>query len=301
MKIAEVIRWAKDHGYLFEFSGDETAEIEGFSSLGHYCPGTITWIKKHVPEDDELIHSIQCAVIQKGLKANLANTFISDNSKELFFAILAKFFGGEKHVGGNKAGTYIGDRVVLDESVEIGCNCVLDGDIRIGKGTVIEHNVVIMNKVTIGENCIIHSSVVIGKDGFGFSFDKDNIPQKVRHFGGVRIGDRVEIGSFSVVDRGTIDDTIVGDDVKIDSHSAVAHNAEVGNASLIVKAVLEGSSKLGEKSYMAPGSAISNQKTVGNNCFLGQKVVVSKPVKDNHIIVEGIKKPILTDDYRVWL
>ena len=303
MKISEIIRWAKDQEYQFEFIGDETAKIEGFSSLSHYRPGTITWIKKHVPEDDELIHSIQCAVIQKGLKANLANTIISDNSKELFFAILAEFFGGKKHIGGKRAGTYIGDNVFLDEPVEIGCNCVLDGDIHIGKGTVIEHNVVIMNKVTIGENCIIHSGTVIGKDGFGYSFDKENLPVKVKHFGGVLIGNRVEIGANCTVDRGTIDNTVVGDDVKIDNLVLIAHNAEVGRGTIVVGCTdLAGSSHIGEKTYIGPQVCVKNQVSVGDNSFVGMDVMVTESFGDNMMLIKSSSdKPRRNRNYRRFL
>lgn len=302
MKLSEIINWGKTSGYQFDFVGDSEAEIEGFSSLTNYKSGTITWIKRSVPENADLLCSIRCAVIQSGLSIDIENAFYSDNSKELFFAILTEFFSTKSVLESIGSGTVLGENVTIEDAVRIGCNCTLEGMIHIGRGTVIEHNVVILNSVTIGEDCIIHSGTVIGTDGYGYSFDKENLPQKVPHFGGVKIGSRVEIGAVSTVDRGTIDDTVLEDDVKLDNLVHVAHNVYVGRGSMLVAGVvLCGSCRIGEQSYIAPNTVVKNQLSVGNNSLVGMGVTVSRSIEDNTVLASSNSKPVKFGDYRMLL
>lgn len=302
VKIKKIIEWAKDEGYQFEFHGDEGIEISGFSSLRKYQKDTLTWInlKNSVKLGDE--DRIKCAVIQKGGNVFPANYFYTENSKKLFFGILSHFFTSNSQEMAERSGTYIGKDVILGENVKIGCNCVLDGQIKVGDRTVIEHNVVLMNRVTVGSDCIIHSGTVIGQDGFGFSFDENNLPVKVPHFGGVCIGERVEIGANVTVHRGTIDDTVIRDDVKIDSLVIVAHNAIIGSGTLVVGGVaIGGSCTIGDKSYIAPHATIKNKISIGDNSFIGMGVITKKNMEDNIFIGHPDDKPRKNKDYRRFL
>lgn len=306
MKIADVIEWLSESEYVYRFLGDVESEIVGFSSLDKCQSGKLTWVKKKENYDKlENPSVVTLAVVQEGLELGIPNQIISDNSKAVFFGILERFFDSsrkedEKAVGRN---TYISDAVVIEENVQIGVNCVLDGNIRIGKGTRIEHNVTIMNDVSIGEDCIIHSGAVIGKDGFGFSFDNDNIPRKVKHFGGVVIGDRVEIGGNCTIDRGTIDSTVVGNDTKIDNLVQIAHNVEIGSGVLIVGCTdIAGSTKIGNKSYIGPQVCIKNQMSIGENSFVGMGVMVNEHIGDDEMIVNPtISKVSKNRNYRRFL
>lgn len=301
VKASDIIEWGNVEGYLFEYIGDKDVELIGFSSLRKYKNGSITWINVKNPVDEEVLPRIRCAVIQKGVTAFPENHFVTEESKKFFFAILTHFFSDRSKGIAERENTYIGKNVKRGRNVRIGCNCVLDGEIFIGDNTVIEHNVTMINRITVGSDCIIHSGTVIGKDGFGFSFDKAKIPQKVTHFGGVQIGDRVEIGCNCAVDRGTIDDTIIGDDVKIDSLSVVAHNSEIGNGTLIIGASIGGSCLVGEKSYIAPRAIIKNKTSLGNNCFVGMMAIVNQDVSDNKMVIEGGEKIMGIKDYRRFL
>lgn len=302
MVIREIVNWAKEKGFQFDFFGNLDTEITGFSSNTRYRPDTITWIKKSFSGDTEQLKNMRCVVVQKGVELDVKNQIISSDSKELFFAIIQQFYGRRNDDEPIGAGSVIRRGVKLSEGVRIGCNCVLAGNIRIGSGTVIEHNVTILNDVEIGADCIIHSGAIVGTDGFGFSFNQRNIPVKVPHFGGVIIGNRVEIGSGCVVNRGTIDSTIIKDDVKIDSLVLVAHNVEIGEATIIVGGVtIGGSCKIGTNSYIAPQAIIRNQKTVGNNSFVGQAVIVNDSIGDNVVLATNEGRPIVNRDYRRFL
>ena len=289
MKIKTITQWLSENNYEYVFNGDEETEVTGFCSLKLYESDKITWIKKK--ENYEKIEdksSIRIAVVQAGLNLNIPNQIIADNSKEVFFAILHNFWGVERQKGFIGSGTYISPDAEVDSSAYIGYNCSIIGKVKIGANTVIENNVSINNEVIIGDNCLIHSGVVIGADGFGFAFGEDGRPIKVEHFGGVVIGDCVEIGANTCIDRGTIDNTIIYDDVKIDNLVHIAHNSILNRGAVVVcLSAICGSAELGENCYVAPGGIVKNQLSIGKNALVGMGAVVTKPV-DDYAVVAGV-------------
>ena len=286
MDVCLITDWLSKEGYKFEYIGEEHFDVLGFASLKTCAPGKITWIKKK--ENYEQMDSpkrVGIAVVQSGLDLDVPNQIITRNSKAVFFAILHHFWGQKKKEASIGNGTYICSDAYIDPSVSVGCNCSIVGDIKIGANTVIENNVSICNSVTIGHDCLIHSGVVIGSDGFGFAFDDKGVPIKVEHFGGVTIGDRVEIGANTCIDRGTIDDTHIDDDVKIDNLVHIAHNVVLQKGAVVVAgAIVCGSAELGENSYIAPGGIVKNQLHIGDNAFVGLGAVVTKPVEQNSVV-----------------
>lgn len=294
MELKIILQWLTDSRYKFSFRGDVNCEISGFASLGSCKHQKITWVKKK--ENYEKLEDrsgVTVAVVQEGLDLDIPNQIIAGNSKEVFFGILHHFWGAEKEEGLIGQGTVIGEGAVIDPTAYIGCNCTIVGNVKIGAHTVVENNVSICHHTEIGEDCIIHSGVVIGADGFGFAFDEGGLPVKAEHFGGVTIGNRVEIGANTCIDRGTIDNTILCDDVKIDNLVHIAHNVKVEKGALIVAgAIVCGSAHIGEESYVAPGGIIKNQLNIGKNSLVGLGAVVTQEV-DPDVVVVGIPaKPI---------
>lgn len=300
--ILEILDYLESVGYEFQFIGDSSDSFEGFSSLRNYKENSLTWVRdKKVLEEIETCN-IQFIVVQAGVEIKARNKIITEKSKEIFFAILKHFWGELERKPQISQDSYISKKVVIADSASIGHNCTIDGDIIIGENTIIEDNVVLMNKMEIGDNCIIHAGCVFGKDGFGFSFDEKGIPHKVEHFGGICIGDNVEIGGNVIVDRGTIDDTVIGDDTKIDSHCLIAHNSVIGSKVLIVGGVLVGGScRIGDGTYIAPGVILKNQTSVGINSFVGMGVLMNNNVGDNEALLPGSKKTIKIRDYKRFL
>ncbi len=298
IKIGQILDELDKKKYKYEFCGNKNERIDGFSSLGNYRTGSLTWVR-----DAEILSKIECdkilcAIVQKGVSLYADNQIIVENSKEIFFYILKTFWGRERTIPGIGNGTYISEKVVVGKNVSIGHNCTLDGDIHIGEGTVIENNVVIINNVNIGSNCIIHSGAVIGTDGFGYSFDKDKKPIKVEHFGGVILHDRVEVGANACIDRGTIDNTVIGSDTKIDNLVHIAHNCQVGEDVLFVAgAVICGSAVIKDYSYIAPGGIVKDQVQVGQNCFVGMGAFANTDLEANTILYERSTKKLINKDY----
>lgn len=162
----------------------------------------------------------------------------------------------------------------------IGPDVVIGPGARIGSNCRIEH-------ATIGANVTIGSSVVIG--GIGFGYEDDPETKQVTlfpHVGGVRIGDRVDIGSNTCLDRGSIGDTVVGDDCKIDNLIHIAHNVRMGErCKVIALAIVGGSVTLGDDSWVAPAAAIRDWRTIGKGAVVGLGAVVTKNVGDGEVVV----------------
>lgn len=296
MKVEEILEWLEGQGYAYAFTGKTDVEIEGFSSLANYRENTITWIKNEKNYHNAgRIDGVACAVVQRGVKTDYTTVIEADNSKEVFFAILRNFWGEKRVEGSVGEGTVLSKEAAIDPTVIIGCNCTITGNVVIGAHTMIGHNVVIQGRVKIGENCYIQSGAVIGTDGFGFSKDSETKHwTRVEHFGGVEIGNDVFIASQVSIERGTIDNTVIGNGVKLESHTLIAHNNEIGEDAIIISSALYGSVKVGARSYIA-GSTIENQMVIGDDTVIGMGSVVNTPIGD-HVIAYGTPARVIREN-----
>ncbi|WP_303881558.1 UDP-3-O-(3-hydroxymyristoyl)glucosamine N-acyltransferase [Acetomicrobium mobile] len=217
-------------------------------------------------------------------KINCAH-IVSDNPRLDFARTIAHFFQPAIKAGIAKT-AILGDNVKIGEGVTIGEYCVIGNNVSIGNGTVIRNHVVIYDGTVIGNDCLIRSSTIIGEEGFGFERDKDQVPIRLPHLGRVVIGNNVEIGALSTVARGTLDDTWIGDNVKIDDHVHIAHNVHVGKNTIITAcSEVSGSTSIGANSWLAPNCSIMNGISLGENVFVGLGAVVTKPVESGRVVV----------------
>jgi UDP-3-O-[3-hydroxymyristoyl] glucosamine N-acyltransferase len=139
----------------------------------------------------------------------------------------------------------IGDRVKLGRDVRIGAGCVIEDDVTIGAHTVLEPRVVVKHGTVIGSHCHLFSGCVIGNDGFGYAEEQGQWV-KIPQIGRVVIGDHVDIGANTTVDRGALDDTVIADGVKLDNLIQVAHNVRIGAHTVIAGCVgIAGSAVIG--------------------------------------------------------
>ena len=175
----------------------------------------------------------------------------------------------------------IEDEVVLMPGVFIGEGC------RIGKGSIIYANVSIYDSVNIGEECILHSGVVIGSDGLGFAKDNGSWI-KIEHLGEVIIGANVEIGSNSTIDRGSIGNTLIGDNVKIDNQVHVAHNVVIGSGTAIAgNSAIAGSTKIGKNCTLAGCSAIVDNIEISDEVHITAMSLITKSIKESGYYSSG--------------
>ncbi len=139
----------------------------------------------------------------------------------------------------------------VDPTARIGALCVVESGARIGAGTVLKARVSIGENCVVGARCIIHPGVVIGADGFGFAPDGDRW-EKIEQLGAVRIGDEVEIGANTCIDRGALQDTVIEEGVKLDNLIQIAHNVRIG-----------------KHTAMAGCAAVAGSATIGAHCTIG--------------------------------
>jgi len=192
----------------------------------------------------------------------------------------------------------IGEGVIIDAFVRIqagariGAGSVLYAGAYVGHGTVVGENtilypnVVIREGVTIGARCIIHSGAVIGGDGFGFVLlngERVKVPQN----GGVVIGDDVEIGVNTAIDRATFGDTVVGRGTKIDNLVQIGHNVQLGEACVICgMSGIAGSSKIGNRVTIAAQAGVADHMEVGDDATVAGRAGVATRIKPG-VVVSG--------------
>ena len=141
-----------------------------------------------------------------------------------------------------------------------------------------------MKNVKTGRNCLIHSGAVIGADGFGFERTEAGIV-KIPQRGGVTIGDDVEIGACSTIDRGTLNDTVIGSGTKIDNQVQIGHNVKIGRNCIICSmSGIAGSTELGDNVTISVQAGITDHVTIGSNVIIAGRSGVTNDVPDGAIV-----------------
>lgn len=210
---------------------------------------------------------------------------ISYNPRLTFAKVAQRYFTPEVCPSIHKSSIIEGD-TQIDDTATIGRNCVIRRGVKIGKRSVLHDNIVIAENVEIGDDCIIKSGALIGEDGFGFVRDSSNIPIKMPHFGKVIISNNVEIGAGVTIARGTLDNTVIYDDVKIDDQVHIAHNCIIGPRTIITSsAELSGGVVLEGDNWVGPNSSIIQKIFVGKNATIGIGAVVNSDVPQRGVVM----------------
>lgn len=197
---------------------------------------------------------------------------------------------------------YIGENVVVEEDVILSEGVQLYPGCVIGKGSVIGENSKLFANVTlyhssqVGENCIIHSGAVIGADGFGFAPYQGKW-HKIAQLGRVVIGDNVEIGASTTIDRGAIEDTIIGDDCIIDNQVQIAHNVKIGKGTAIAGCtVVAGSTSIGNYCVIAGACAITGHVSIADKVQVSGMSMITKSILQSGSYSSGIP----AEDTSTW-
>jgi len=177
---------------------------------------------------------------------------------------------GSAHIG---PGVVIGASSTVAESAILHAGVIIGASVHIGAGSQLHPGVVILDRCSIGARCLLQPGVVIGGDGFGFRPNPSGGPPiKIPHAGGVTIGDDVEVGANTTIDRGKFGDTTIGHGTKIDNLVQIGHNCVIGNNCLICGMVgLAGSVRLGDGVTLGGGVGIADGRRVGDGASLGAK------------------------------
>ena len=178
----------------------------------------------------------------------------------------------------------IGKNVKIGKNCEIGSNSIIEHNVKIGKNCVIGYGSII-RKSLIGDNVVIQDNCKIGQKGFGFIPIKDS-NFKFPHIGKVIIKNNVEIASGCTIDRGSVDDTIIGENSYLDNQVHIAHNVQIGSNCMIAGQVgFAGSSQIGNSVKIGGQAGISGHLKIGNNVKIGGGSGVVKDIEDNQIVM----------------
>jgi len=194
-------------------------------------------------------------------------------------------------------GSVIETNVVLEPGVVIGNNCI------IGRGSRIKANATLYHNISIGAKCILHSGCVIGADGFGYATDEQGNWIKMPHVGGVTIGQNVEIGSNTSIDRGFMENTLIGNNVIIDNQVQIAHNVAIGDKTAIAGCVgIAGSTTIGSCCLIGGGVSIAGHLEIADNVHITATSSVNRslhksgvyssglPARENHIWKKNVAR-----------
>lgn len=168
----------------------------------------------------------------------------------------------------------------IGAQVTVGAHCVIGARCVIGEGGWLAPRVTLYHDVSIGKRVVIQSGAVIGGEGFGFANEK-GVWQKIAQIGGVTIGDDVEIGANTTVDRGALSDTLIGNGVKLDNQIMIAHNVQVGdNTAMAGCCGISGSTKIGKNCMIAGGVGMVGHIEVCDNVFVTGMTMVTRSITE---------------------
>ncbi len=281
-----------------EVLGDPSATLTGFANADAAKPGDLTFA-----ETDEFFiaaeNSAATAIIAgKGSSSTKKIVIRVENPRIAFAKALAVFFPEPKFAPGIHPSAVIAASAQVDPTAHIGPHCTIGERVKIGAQVVLQAgnfigddsvlgeesnlfpNVTIYSRTLIGKRVRIHAGTVIGSDGFGYVFDS-GFHRKVPQVGNVIIGDNVEIGSNSSVDRGALGSTVIGKGTKIDNLVQIAHNVEIGEHCILCAQVgIAGSAKVGSYVVMAGQVGIAGHLKIGNRVTVGSKAGVMHNIPD---------------------
>lgn len=188
----------------------------------------------------------------------------------------------------------IGANAVIEEGVElgdgvvIGAGCFIGKNAKIGSNTQLWANVSVYHEVQIGSDCLVQSNTVIGSDGFGYANEKGEWI-KIPQLGSVRIGNRVEIGACTTIDRGALEDTIIADNVIIDNQMQIAHNVEIGYGTAMAGGtIVAGSTKIGKYCIIGGASVLNGHIEIADGVTITGMGMVMRSIDEKGIYSSGI-------------
>ena len=174
----------------------------------------------------------------------------------------------------------VGENTVIGAGSAIGPGCIIQDDVTIGEGCRLTARVTVCEGTVIGDRCLVHPGAVLGSDGFGLANDR-GVWVKIPQLGRVRIGNDVEIGANTTVDRGSLRETRIDDGVKLDNLIQIAHNVEVGAHSAIAACSgISGSTTIGRHCTLGGNTGLAGHLTIGDNVHFSGKSLVTRSFRE---------------------
>ena len=300
-----------------EVLGDAGIEIKSVATLDAASEGDISFLANRKYEKQVQSTKASAIIVNKTIESNAALLIAKDPYYALM-QIVVLMYGYRKHTEtgiSEKAsiaesaqigeGCHINNFVTVSDKAKIGARCVLypgvfvGAETHIGDDCILYPNAVIFDRCKIGNRVIIQANATVGEDGFGFSTHNGE-HTKIPHIGSVIIEDDVEIGAGSAIERGTLDNTVIGKGSKIGDLVTIGHGTKVGPHCLLVPQVgIAGSSTLGHHCVAGGQAGIAGHIKIGNMVQIGAQSGVHSNLEDGEIVL-GTPAFDVSIQRRVW-
>jgi UDP-3-O-[3-hydroxymyristoyl] glucosamine N-acyltransferase len=205
------------------------------------------------------------------------------------------------------ADAYVGSFAYISEGVKMGSGCKIYPNVFIGKNVVLGNNVIlhpnaiVYHDCIIGSNVIIHSGSVVGSDGFGFAPQADGSYSKIPQIGNVILEDDVEIGSNTTIDRATMGSTIIKKGVKLDNLIQIAHNAEIGQNTVIASQTgISGSTKIAENCVIGGQVGVVGHISIAKGTKINAKTGINKSITEENQALNGVPAMEYRHSLKTW-
>ena len=275
---------------------DENLVIKGVNTLKEAREGDLSFFTNKKYREDLLTTRASAVLLEEPIDGCPAIQCVVKNPYAVLARILQKMYPESRPEPGVHPSAVIASSAKIGENCYIGPYCIVEDHAQIGSGSVLFGHVFVGSGSTLGQNCTlyshvtlyhgvhlgdrvrVHANTVVGSDGFGFAQDQGR-HVKIPQLGGVRIGDDVEIGSNTSIDRGAQSDTRIGDGCIIDNLVQVAHGVELGNHCILAgQAGISGSTKIGDHSVMAGRAGTVGHIEIGTQTVLMAQSVATKSI-----------------------
>ncbi|MBN2669064.1 MAG: UDP-3-O-(3-hydroxymyristoyl)glucosamine N-acyltransferase [Bacteroidales bacterium] len=289
--------------------GDPKVEVNNIAKIEEGKHGMLSFLAN--PKYNSYLYTTESSIVlvnkdfvpEKDVKATLIRV---DNAYESFASLLELYQQNRFQESGISANSFIAESAEIGENLFLGHFSTIGNHVKIGNNVKIHNNVSVGDNVTIGDNteirsgvsiyydtiigksCYIHSGTVVGAEGFGFAPQSDGKYKKIPQVGNVVLGDFVEIGANSCIDRATMGSTRIADGVKIDNLVQIAHNVEIGNNTVIAAQTgVSGSTKIGKNCMIAGQVGIVGHLTISDGTIIAAQAGLSNNVKVPGKVMQG--------------
>jgi UDP-3-O-[3-hydroxymyristoyl] glucosamine N-acyltransferase len=290
-----------------ELAGDPGEAIDGVAPLGAAGPGKLAFCTGPKYRKQLAATRATAVVLPRELAADCpVAALISENPYASFARIAVGLHPPAPVKAGVAAGAqiaesatvagsawigpcaFIGAGVVIGERCSIGPNCVVEDGARLGDDCRLQAGVTICHDVSVGARCVFKPGAVVGSDGFGFAPDVDGYV-KVPQLGSVRLGNDVDVGANTTIDRGTMEDTVIGDGVKLDNQVQVGHNCRIGAHTVVAGCVgISGSSIIGSRCMIGGAVGIVGHLEIGDGVIVTGFSMVTQSLPGPGIYSSGL-------------
>jgi len=282
-----------------ELVGDPSATVSRAATLSHADAESLSFFANKVYRDQLRQTSAAAVIVHPDDASDCpVNALLADNPYLAYARIAAELYPFADLVAGIHPSAVVAESATMPDTVQVSANAVIDHESVLGDGVFVGPGVVIgprcsigsgsrllanttlVQDVRMGERCIVHPGAVLGSDGFG-NANNDGGWVKVRQLGGVRIGDDVEIGANTTVDRGTLEDTVIENGVRLDNLIQIAHNVQIGeHTAMAASTGISGSTIIGKRCMFAGQAGVVGHINICDDVVVGGATMISKDIRE---------------------